>query len=159
MLEKLKSFMEQINSLLLYIAKNMRLAAYPVGSIYMSLSSTNPSTLFGGTWVQIKDTFLLAAGSTYKAGSSGGEATHKLTINEMPSHRHSIRETNNTQYVYTSKVSENTGTSNYAAFVTRRSSYSNGSDYFRLIAEYYGGSEAHNNMPPYYTVYMWRRTA
>ena len=61
---------------------------YPVGSIYMSVNSTNPKTLFGGTWVQIKDRFLLAAGTTYKAGATGGEAAHTLTASEMPSHNH-----------------------------------------------------------------------
>ena len=49
---------------------------YPVGSIYMSVNSTSPETLFGGTWVQIKDTFLLSAGDTYTAGNTGGSATH-----------------------------------------------------------------------------------
>ena len=49
---------------------------YPVGSIYMSVNNTSPSTLFGGTWEQIKDTFLLSAGNTYTAGNTGGSATH-----------------------------------------------------------------------------------
>ena len=39
---------------------------HPVGSIYLSVSSTSPATLFGGKWEQIKDTFLLASGSTYR---------------------------------------------------------------------------------------------
>ena len=46
-------------------------AIYPVGSIYMSVNNVNPSVLFGGTWEQIKDTFLLSAGDTYNAGSKG----------------------------------------------------------------------------------------
>ena len=62
---------------------------YPVGSIYMSVNNVNPSTLFGGTWQQIKDKFLLACGDTYANASTGGEATHELTANEMPSHNHS----------------------------------------------------------------------
>lgn len=49
----------------------------PIGSVYISVSSTNPSTYFGGTWEQIKDKFLLCCGNTYTAGSTGGEATHK----------------------------------------------------------------------------------
>ena len=61
---------------------------YPVGSIYMSVNSTNPGTLFGGTWAQIQDRFLLACGSTYANGATGGEATHTLTENEMPTHKH-----------------------------------------------------------------------
>lgn len=57
---------------------------YPVGSIYMSVNDTDPSLLFHGTWERIKDRFLLASGDTYSAGSTGGEATHTLNINEMP---------------------------------------------------------------------------
>lgn len=53
--------------------------SWPVGSIYMSVNSTSPATLFGGTWQRIQDRFLIAAGSTYKAGGTGGEATHTLT--------------------------------------------------------------------------------
>ena len=52
---------------------------YPVGSIYWSKNATNPSYLFGGTWEQIKDTFILAAGNNYKINTSGGAATHTLT--------------------------------------------------------------------------------
>lgn len=62
------------------------LAAYPVGAIYISTVSTSPASLFGGTWEQIRGRFLLAADDTYTAGSSGGEAAHALTVNEMPPH-------------------------------------------------------------------------
>ena len=80
---------------------------YPVGSIYLSLGSTNPGTLFGGTWEQIKGRFLLGTGSpgantdslfgdmintSYNAslGSLGGQDSHKLLENQIPSHTHSI---------------------------------------------------------------------
>lgn len=63
---------------------------YPVGSIYMSVTNTSPSTLFGGTWVQIEDTFLLAAGTNHAAGDTGGEETHTLTTAEMPTHNHTF---------------------------------------------------------------------
>lgn len=56
--------------------------AYQVGSIYMSVNSTSPAMLFGGSWAQIQDGFLIAAGSTYNAGGTGGEAAH----NNMPPH-------------------------------------------------------------------------
>ena len=65
-------------------------AIYPVGSIYMSVASTSPATLFGGTWVQIEDTFLLAAGTNHTAGDTGGEETHTLTTQEMPTHNHTF---------------------------------------------------------------------
>lgn len=70
---------------------------YPVGSIYISANSTSPATLFGGTWSMIKDKFILLAGDTYRAGSTGGEASHKLTIDEMPRHNHTQNPHNHTQ--------------------------------------------------------------
>ena len=64
---------------------------YPVGSLYWSANSTNPSTLFGGTWVQIKDRFILACGDTYKTvGATGGASSVTLTVDNMPSHDHSF---------------------------------------------------------------------
>lgn len=123
---------------------------YPVGSIYISASVTNPSALFGGQWVQIKDTFLLAAGNKRSAGITGGEETHVLTINESPSHNH--------------KMSDYT----WAAFTKRKTDndvsqfYNPGGwtfDYMQTETQYAGGNQAHNNMPPYLTVYMWQRIA
>ena len=81
---------------------NMLNKFYPIGSIYTSINATSPAVLFGGTWSQIKDTFLLTAGDTYTAGSTGGTATHThtsaahthttkdhiLTVAQMPSHCH-----------------------------------------------------------------------
>ena len=61
---------------------------YPVGSIYMTVEASNPSTLFGGTWEQIRDRFLLACGTTYANGESGGESVHRLLVDELPSHGH-----------------------------------------------------------------------
>ena len=63
---------------------------YPVGSIYLSSNSTNPGTLFGGTWTQIKDRFILTAGDYYSNGAIGGAATVTLTVSNMPSHKHSF---------------------------------------------------------------------
>ena len=76
---------------------------YPVGSLYWSRTNVNPSTLFGGTWVQIKDKFILAAGDTYAIDTRGGAATHsvtftgttdphELTWEEMPEHYHGMDE-------------------------------------------------------------------
>lgn len=123
--------------------------AYPVGAIYISASETDPANLFGfGTWERVKDTFLLAAGDTYAAGSTGGEAEHTLTVDEMPSHSHEINnphtETGDNQVV----VPETKGTA-----ATNASSYT-----WQPTAEA-GGSQPHNNMPPYLAVYVWKRTA
>ena len=66
------------------------LMVYPVGSIYISVNSTSPASLFGGTWEILNDVFLLAAGSYANAGTFGGEAEHTLTVDEMPSHSHGV---------------------------------------------------------------------
>ena len=71
---------------------------YPIGSIYMSVNNTNPNVLFGGTWEQIQDTFLLCAGSTYTAGDTGGNATVTLTENELPNHTHGLNSHIHTYY-------------------------------------------------------------
>ena len=68
---------------------------YPVGSIYWSSNNTNPGTLFGGTWTQIKDKFILAAGDYYSNGATGGAATVTLTVSNMPSHSHSFTPSGN----------------------------------------------------------------
>ena len=117
---------------------------YPVGSIYMSVNNTDPSTLFGGTWEQIKDMFLLSAGDTYAAGSTGGEAQHTLTVEEMPEHQHSLH--------YRSIYSGDGSTS----AITSKS-YSSGSTSKENGAIATGGGQAHNNMPPYLAVYVWKR--
>lgn len=64
---------------------------YPVGSIFMRADKTNnPGSVVGGTWAQIQGRFLLGASSSYAIKSTGGAATHTLTINEIPSHNHSL---------------------------------------------------------------------
>lgn len=79
---------QNVNVSLSTLTKTIMNTAFPVGAIYMSVNSINPSTLFGGIWEQIQDKFLLCAGSTYLAGSSGGKASHILTTAEMPEHNH-----------------------------------------------------------------------
>lgn len=131
---------------------------YPVGSIYLSVNDTNPSTFIGGTWERIKDRFLLAAGDSYAAGSTGGEAQHTLTVNEMPSHGHAERlgDGSNPQNVNNLKRKVNGGGDNGAWIETTwRSSGLKGD----ITTTSTGGSAAHNNMPPYLAVYMWVRTA
>lgn len=120
---------------------------YPVGSIYMSVNSTNPKTLFGGTWVQIKDRFLLAAGTTHKAGATGGEAAHTLTESEMPSHNHAV-------YFPNDGAADHSAPGNYPDGPSDSTYYAVGS-----YTSSAGGGGAHNNMPPYLSVYVWKRTA
>ena len=129
---------------------------YPVGSIYMSVNATNPAELFGGTWEQIKDRFLLAAGDTYAAGSTGGEATHTLTVNEMPSHSHAVaplgaKGGTNGNLVINDKYGAMSGADTL--------NLSGGNAFYARNTSIVGEGQAHNNMPPYLTVYMWKRTA
>lgn len=120
--------------------------AYPVGAIYMSVNSTNPKTLFGGTWVQIKDKFLLASGDTYKAGTTGGEAAHALTADEMPNHQHVLW--------YPNAGGEQSAAIGYPEAGSKNTWYAEASKTGGA-----GGGAAHNNMPPYLAVYVWKRTA
>lgn len=117
---------------------------FPIGYIYLSTSSINPSEIFGGVWEPIKDRFLLLAGDTYTGGQTGGEATHKLTINELPSHTHNASAG---EFISTSpNVTPGTVMSFDSGQYKRYSMNSTSST---------GGSKAHNNMPPYLAVYGW----
>lgn len=119
---------------------------WPVGSVYLSAAETSPADLFGGTWEQIKDVFLLAAGDSHAAGSTGGEETHVLTAEEMANHTHG--------YDYTGQsVTEGVNAIRlYQAASTQYNAYSG-------KATSNCGGQAHNNMPPYLAVYVWKRTA
>ena len=125
---------------------------YPIGSIYISVADTSPSTLFGGTWVQIKDVFLLSAGDTYAAGSTGGEAEHILTVDEMPRHSHNvISSADAARLVLNQSGAEG---ASYAFADNRGNGY-----YSTWITDNRGNDQPHNNMPPYLAVYVWQRTA
>lgn len=108
-----------------------------MGAIYLSTSATDPATLFGGTWQRIQDRFLLCAGSTYSAGSEGGEAEHTLTVAEMPSHTHAL----------------------YEGYGGSTSSAVKESGNISAQTQPAGGNKPHNNMPPYLAVYAWKRVA
>lgn len=133
---------------------------YPVGSIYMSVNSTSPATLFGGTWVAIAEgRTLVGAGTgtdingdtmTWTAEAEGGEYFHTLAIDEMPSHDHTgiswygstalTLDAGNSGFIPTGKWGGGASTSNFQTGNT-------------------GGGQAHNNIQPFFAVYMWKRTA
>lgn len=122
---------------------------YPIGTIYLSVDATDPSKLFGGEWEQIKDVFLLAGGNTYEVGSTGGEANHTLTVEEMPSHNHTYN-----GFPYGNPVEW--------ADPYRKLAYINNSSNpypSQSGLNFVGGSKEHNNMPPYLAVYVWKRVA
>lgn len=129
-----------------------KLAAWPIGSIYMSVSSTSPATLFGGTWERISERFLLGASSSYPAGGTGGEFTHKLTQSELPNYSLSVTNGSNV-------IRSKTGNSADAYVQTQSGGWGIPNWESKTVTVASGGSgEAHNNMPPYLAVYMWKRT-
>ncbi len=140
-LEEVAQRAEMLEQRVRDIVSDSALAVWPVGSLYWSANSTSPEVLFGGGWEPVKDLFPLAAGDIYPAGSSGGEAEHTMTLEEMPDHRHGIT------------YAENTGTIN----ITGVAVGNQGSHV--LETGNAGGGAAHNNMPPYKAFYCWVRVA
>lgn len=129
---------------------------YPVGSVYISVNSTNPGVLFGGTWQQIKDKFLLSAGDTYAAGSTGGSA--KATL---PSHTHTVGSGGyqlwgaKSGQGSTEPGNQISGDAKYYA-AAKGSSASN----YKWLdsVDSKGVSDVSQaNMPPYLVVYVWQR--
>ena len=116
---------------------------FPIGFIYMSVEETSPAEIFGGIWEQIKDTFLLACGDTYNNGDVGGEAEHTLIIDEIPAHSHNFTRS---RLFFSEEAGQNAigygNNSGTAITATTQNS---------------GGNKAHNNMPPYLTVYVWKK--
>ena len=145
---------------------------YPVGSIYMSTVSTNPATLFGfGTWEAMPAGRVLLAqgksswGTTYNAGSTGGEATHTLTVGELPSHNHiaSISTTGNHTHTL-NVVDDERRAGNYAAGGASfqngtATTNSSGNHTHTIVINNTGLSQAHNNLQPYISIYIWERIA
>ena len=140
---------------------------YPVGSIYITANATNPSVLFGGTWEQIKDRFLLACGDTYTNGSTGGNATHThstgnhtLTVEEMPKHSHDMDDEIYGNYKNRLGIrGDGGGSKNLVPSMMQTTGYS------RYKPTNTGGGKPHNHgntgstnhMPPYLAVYVWKR--
>lgn len=135
---------------------------YPIGSIYMNVNSTNPGTLFGGTWEQIQGKFLLGMSSSYPAGSQGGEASHTLTTDEMPSHGHNPANeagyfgfiTNSKKAFSIGDMGSQSGSGRYYPYASAAFDISR-----NTLTGTTGGGKSHNNMPPYLSIYIWKRTA
>ena len=149
---------------------------YPVGSIYMSTVSTNPATLFGfGTWEAMPAGRVLLAqgksswGTTYNAGSTGGEATHQLTVGEMPSHTHTASTTIEGQHNHSLTLERYSGReegsgagwggSHTELGLGTNTTTNAGAHSHTISINNTGSNQSHNNLQPYIAVYMWKRTA
>lgn len=136
---------------------------YPVGSIYISANSTSPAELFGGTWEQIKDRFLLAAGDTYEAGSTGGEATHTHKYGfQYGAYFGSISMERDAQSgVLQGGTGDPVGSAGVAELMSdvnnnvAQATKTLQMTHYKSIAD----TSSASNMPPYLTVYMWKRVS
>lgn len=127
------------------------LEAYPIGSIYISTNATSPATLFGGNWDEIHGAFLFANSALHKAGEIGGEEEHVLKEKEIPVHYHD-------EYVGNDGGDGSVPEGYYGftsiAYTSKNTYWAKGSKTSEA-----GGGQAHNNMPPYLSVYMWERVS
>lgn len=171
----LERFEEEYSNIILDIV-------YPIGSIYTSVMDTSPETLFGGTWEEISGRFLLGAGTstdannetkTFSGGDSNGEYNHVLTTRQLPAHSHSVslgdagghshtyvdryRGSGSAGISYGTSVADNVFSNSIIEF-TAETSYAGQHTHTVTIGNT-GDGEAHNNMPPYLVVYMWKRVA
>lgn len=122
---------------------------YPVGTIYTTEDKDfNPSTRWGGTWELIKDRMIIGAGNSYAVKSTGGEATHTLTGKEIPPHNHTAP----VRIQWYNEVRNGVMFTGWGASNAQV-------DYQTQYTGYAGEGHAHNNLPPYYSAYIWRRTA
>lgn len=132
---------------------------YPVGCIYQSTSSTSPAELFGGTWEQIKDRFILAAGDTYAAGSTGGSPTHTHDV----SGNAAIGVSQNTTAYDSSgaRISEEFPISLFAHTHEYDSVFDKGNTFYSSMqcVKTKGKTNEQSNMPPYVSTYVWKRIA
>jgi microcystin-dependent protein len=95
-----------------------------------------------GTWAQIQDRMIVGAGNKYSYGATGGAATHTLTIDEMPSHTHTVK-----------------GFNSSCDSASGRSSYGWNTSGSSVTSSSTGNGKAFSIMPPYFAVYMWYRTS
>lgn len=120
---------------------------------------TSPASFIGGTWEQIKDRFILAAGDTYAAGSTGGEAKHSLTKLENGPHSHEVVALGNDNWYY--KTSNPVGIkfqTPYHTLINDISIVGTADESVGFLATNSSGTgQPHNNMPPYTATYIWRR--
>ena len=144
------SYLKKNEADILYAPKNIVETIYPIGSIYLSVNDINPNILFGfGTWERIQDKFLLGAGTQFLPGSEGGEVEHTLTELEMPAHDHEFDRhqlwRNESVPPSTSTKGDGYGANNKTLPIYTDSTVAT------------GAGEAHNNMPPYLAIYIWKR--
>lgn len=174
-----------------WIVKNIKgqsmLAAYPVGSIYMSVNETSPATLFGGSWEAMPAGRVLLAqgesswGETYTAGDVGGEAAHQLSVGELPTHKPNVVISTKSLVGNFSASGGNsngkpmTGVGVFAGngalngygqngpWIQATANYAsldfNGTHSHDITMDSIGADQPHNNLPPFVSIFCWKRIA
>ena len=140
----------------LHLAPEIFKLIYPVGSIYMSWNSTDPSKLFGGTWVRLKGGFVYGCQESSGIGNGTGTSTnnHTLTIDQMPRHNHKLKMRN------AGKWNWNDGSASGDMMEGGYHWDAGNTTYNWLIEDQpQGGNKGHNHAIPYVAVFLWRRTA
>lgn len=130
------------------------LLMHPVGTPYISENPTSPAELYGGTWERIEGQFIMGASDDYPAGSTGGEAEHKLTIREIADHTHSYRVDGKSGNPMITFPEWSWGMS-YSVITQNKDKVTT----VGAEVTHEGNGEPHNNIPPYYSMYIWRRVA
>lgn len=182
--ETLKNEMQQsLDTAIEQAISAISLKMYPVGSIYMSVDFLSPAEFLGGTWETIRDRFLVGAGNSYSVNATGGEANHTLTESEMPSHSHNVSLSSAGSHHH--RLWSGTDWADTVGSLARGDTYGvagiarnannqwcerspkdshvymedSGSHSHSVSENTKGLNSAHNNLPPYLAVYMWKRTA
>lgn len=161
---KKNNIVSAVNEIYNLVSANILEKTYPVGSVYMSFNETSPAKLFGGTWVELtgeNDEFFPLFTATnnqggIEAGGTGGEADVKLTVNQIPSHTHSLSDGKGMVLSVGTKQDQ-IGNASLGFTLAANQAWS-GYNKGVLVIGNNGGSQSHNNMPPYIRVYAWRRT-
>jgi hypothetical protein len=140
--------------------------AFPVGSVFISVVSTNPATLLGyGTWAAIATGRMLIGVDSGDADfdapeETGGSKTHTLTVGQLPSHTHAVTDPGHTHTL--PAFNHATGNASNKVEVTNSAtanSASTGSATTGITVGNTGSGDPVNHMPPFFAVYMWKRTA
>ena len=140
-----------------------KLSFYPVGSIFQSTNSTSPASLFGGSWERIQNRFLYGSG-TYSVTATGGEEKHTLTSEEVPAHLHQLQD-GATGITWGAGIGDvHFIVPGYGRVMAESGGSNGGTEILSNLSLHrfttpHGGNGSHNNMPPYYCVNIWRRTA
>ena len=164
--------------------KRIFLASHPPTTLYWTSDTRNPGDVYGGTWKQIKDRFVLAAGDAYSNGATGGKATTLLTEKNLPSHTHGLnKHTHGAGTLVADVAGEHThtmrmqkgGPADSKTWIVmgwgEDSTYQSGSagehkhtisgitDQASGNTTATGSGSEINNMPPYIGKYCWERVA